>query len=215
MAKIKYDVAALDVVVRAACAARREGKIWSEVFADAKKAGFLGGSSSLQKFVRDHPAESTPPNRKMIRPLGNKNVVKAADTTSAPASPESARVNETPESLLNQLPVLREGTKYARPISLFEGDFQHSREGEIVAWSRILEKVEAVCVVNSHPSSTRGADILVDSTLNPPGSVLTVIHSAHNAETALPLGAQLPVQRRWDGTAFVAIATWPRQRHWS
>ncbi len=158
------------------------------------------------------------PNRRKVQPAGYKNATKSIETTVAnsnaftkpgilttpgetPAEATQQRQSETLESIQNRLPVLRDGTHYARPISLFDGSFQHSSAGEIVAWSRILGREEAVCITNSHTQFPRGADVLVDCTLNPPGSFLTVIHSA----AGYSIGAQLPVQRRHDGTAFVSV----------
>ena len=105
-------------------------------------------------------------------------------------------------------PVLRAGRQYLRPISVFGEAFAPSRPGELLAWSRILVDEEALCVVNPNGVQSRGADVVVDATLNPPGSVLTVI--ANSAETAgapgsHPVGSQLPVQRRADGTAYAAL----------
>src|SRR5215813_12331458 len=38
--------------------------------------------------------------------------------------------------------------------------------GELIAWSRILDDEEALCIINGHGSESRGADILVDANLN-------------------------------------------------
>jgi hypothetical protein len=69
--------------------------------------------------------------------------------------------------------------------------------------------------VNAHGSDARGADVLVDASLNPPDAVLTVI--ANTAQTAAgasysgshAVGTPLPVLRRADGTAFVQIRDLP------
>ncbi|MGH9282440.1 MAG: alpha-amylase family glycosyl hydrolase, partial [Acidimicrobiales bacterium] len=45
-------------------------------------------------------------------------------------------------------PVLRHGRQYLRPISLFGGPFAPAAPGELIAWSRILDDEEALCVVN-------------------------------------------------------------------
>jgi len=39
----------------------------------------------------------------------------------------------------------------------------------LCCWSRILVDEEALCVVNPNGLATRGADVLVDAQLNPPG----------------------------------------------
>lgn len=105
-------------------------------------------------------------------------------------------------------PVLRAGRQYLRPISVFGEAFAPPRPGELLAWSRILVDEEALCVVNPNGVASRGADVVVDATLNPPGSALTVI--VNSAEAAgIPAshltGSQVQVQRRADGTAYVAL----------
>ncbi|HEX2618790.1 MAG TPA: hypothetical protein VHL11_01550, partial [Phototrophicaceae bacterium] len=88
------------------------------------------------------------------------------------------------------------------------------RSGEIIAWSRILDDEEAVCVLNSHATDNRGARVLVDANLNAMGSSMTVI--LNTAEVANPLGYTGPhkvgstvsVQQQ-DGTAYVEIQPIP------
>lgn len=114
-----------------------------------------------------------------------------------------------------RFPVLRVGRQYLRTVSLFGGPFALLGAGELAAWSRILTDEEALCVVNSHGTQRRGGDVVVDADLNPPGSALTVI--ANSAEAGVggasaiahPIGSQLTVQRRPDGTAFVEIRDLP------
>lgn len=43
-------------------------------------------------------------------------------------------------------PVLRYGRQYFRPISNFGASFAESAAGELIAWSRILDDEEALCV---------------------------------------------------------------------
>jgi glycosidase len=107
--------------------------------------------------------------------------------------------------------VLRHGRQYLRPISIFGSAFEVRGPGELIAWSRILDDEEAVCVVNAHGLEARGANILVDSALNPPGSEMTVI--ANTAEAAHreafvgahPVGSSVPVLRTPEGIAYVEI----------
>lgn len=226
MARISYEPSVLDTVIRQAVSARQAGKTWHDAFIAVKKAGYQGSASSLQKLVRAHPLgdkASQNSTQQKETPAGYKNSAKTPESPTAGANafskaPRALNSNDaaaathtdTLESIQNRLRVLRDGTYYARPISLFHGSFRNYGTGEIVAWSRILEKQEAVCVVNSHSQYPRGADVLVDSELNPPGSALTVIHvTAEHAEpgtTAVySVGSQIPVQRRFDGTAFIAI----------
>ena len=105
-------------------------------------------------------------------------------------------------------PVLRAGRQYLRPISVFGEAFAPSGSGEVLAWSRILVDEEALCVVNPNGVASRGADVVVDAGLNPAGSSLTVVASTAEA-AGLPgghrVGDQVPVQRRADGTAYLAM----------
>jgi len=108
-------------------------------------------------------------------------------------------------------PVLRLGRQYQRPISLFGGPFNMPGPGEIIGWSRILSDEEAVCVVNSHGSESRGGDVLVDASLNPPGSSLNVVANSSQAAAGTadgvsrPVGSRVPVKRNANGNAFVEI----------
>jgi hypothetical protein len=79
----------------------------------------------------------------------------------------------------------------------------------LFGWSRILIDEEALCAVNPNGLATRGADVLVDAQLNPPGSSLTVIKNSAKAEgtptCVHPVGSQLPVRRAVSGAAYVEI----------
>ena len=114
-------------------------------------------------------------------------------------------------ALRQQFPVLRQGRQYPRPISNFGMPFTVAGPGEIVAWSRILNDEEALCVVNAHGRETRGGNILVDAALNPPGSAMTVkVNSQETANgspagVSHPIGSRLPVRGLNDGTAFLEI----------
>ena len=76
-------------------------------------------------------------------------------------------------------------------------------------WSRILVDKEAICVVNPNGLAARGADVLVDVQLNPPGSSLTVIMNSAQAGGAAagvhPVGSQLPVRQAVSGAAYLEI----------
>jgi glycosidase len=113
-------------------------------------------------------------------------------------------------ALRQRLPVLRHGRQYLRPISFLGLPFEVRGPGELVAWSRILDDEEALCVVNVHGTDLRGADVIVDASLNPPGSVMTVL--VNTATTADPRGfathapgSGFPVLQRADGAAYVEI----------
>lgn len=109
-----------------------------------------------------------------------------------------------------EFPVLRYGRQYLRPISFLGHDFGLHGPGEIVAWSRILDDEEALCVVNAHGVENRGADVLVDAQLNPPGSTMVVAANSaqagdRGARHAHPVGSEVVVRRKTDGNAFVEI----------
>ena len=96
--------------------------------------------------------------------------------------------------------------------------------GELIAWSRILDDEEALCIVNGHGNLARGGDVIVDVDLNSPiaagdpfqgaAPFLTVI--ANSAQAAgggnftgpHPVGEKLPVKHR-SGSAFVEIRAVP------
>ena len=98
-------------------------------------------------------------------------------------------------------PVLRVGRQYPRQLRLPHTGFEFPAAGEVVAWSRILDRQEALIVVNAHGEERRGGDIAVAAELSPPGTLYEVIaNTAHAAAGAgysgsHPLGSTLPVRR--------------------
>jgi hypothetical protein len=126
----------------------------------------------------------------------------------APAHPAYRRIAALAKTR-RDYPVLRHGRQYPRPISLFDGPFEVRGGGELLAWSRILDDEEALCVVNVNGAAARGGDVLVDADLNR-GAGASFIVVACSAEAAgggvsHPVGSSVPVRRRPDGTAFVEI----------
>ncbi|MES1254050.1 MAG: alpha-amylase family glycosyl hydrolase [Acidobacteriota bacterium] len=107
-------------------------------------------------------------------------------------------------------PVLRKGRQYQRPLSNFGQPFAFPGPGELIAWSRILDDEEALCIVNGHGASRRGGHVLVDARLSgQAGAALVVIANTEQAATpgfagSHPVGQTLPVQFS-NGTAFVDI----------
>ena len=107
-------------------------------------------------------------------------------------------------------PVLRAGRQYQRQISNFQQPFALPGAGELIAWSRILDDEEALCIVNGHGTARRGGDVLIDARLNgKPGAELVVVANTEQAATpgftgSHPVGQKLPVKFR-DGIAFVEI----------
>jgi hypothetical protein len=114
-------------------------------------------------------------------------------------------------ALRQNYPVLRYGRQYLRPTAFLGYPFGLYGPGEIVAWSRILDDEEALCVLNAHGLEPRGADVLVDADLNPEGSSLTVLVNTAQVidpdsySGTHPAGTTLPVQRAADGVAYVSI----------
>ena len=114
-----------------------------------------------------------------------------------------------------QYPVLRDGRQYLRPTSFLGRPFDVYGPGEIMAWSRILDDEEALCIVNGHGTEQRGADVLVDASLISSSVSMTVV--LNTAQTATPqgftgthpLGSTLPVHRTTDGKAYVEIRNLP------
>ncbi len=99
-------------------------------------------------------------------------------------------------------PALSYGRQYLRPIRNFEQPFADGTGGELIAWSRILDEEEILCVVNGHGAAKRGADVVVDAALNQRADAkLTVI--ANTAQAAQgdayrgehPVGSTVAVQR--------------------
>lgn len=118
-------------------------------------------------------------------------------------------------ALRKQFPVLRQGRQYQRPISNFGAPFELGAAGEIIAWSRILDDEEALCIVNPHGYEMRGGNVIVDASLSPPGSELTVVMNTRQtvAESTSgithPVNSRLRVKQMDDGTAYVEIRNVP------
>ncbi len=93
-------------------------------------------------------------------------------------------------------PALRFGRQYLRPIAFLGRPFAVYAGGEIIAWSRILHDEEVIVVLNPHGTEVRGANILVDASLNPEGSNLTIIASTEAAGNDGYNGSNKPDNRR-------------------
>jgi glycosidase len=117
--------------------------------------------------------------------------------------------------LRETIPCLRHGRQYARPVSFLGRPFEVHGPGEIFAWSRILDDEELVCVVNGHGTDSRGADVLVDANLNPPGSAMQVVLNSAQAGSPAgysgphPAGSSIPVRRTAQGIAYIEIRDLP------
>ncbi len=128
-------------------------------------------------------------------------------------SPAYKRIAEL-TALRKAFPVLRHGRQYLRSIRFLSIPFGVYGGGEIIAWSRILDSEEALCVLNPNGTESRGADVIVDACLSPPGSVMTAVLNSAQAGAvagtlAHPRGSTLTVQSTQDGKAFVEIRNLP------
>ena len=127
-----------------------------------------------------------------------------------PSSPAFVRIAAL-LAVRKAFPVLRYGRQYQRQISNFGAPFAFPPGGELIAWSRILDDEEALCVVNGHGTQSRGGQVVVDASLNSgPGASFVVLANSAQAATpgfsgTHPVGQNVPVQFR-AGTAFVPIA---------
>jgi glycosidase len=107
-------------------------------------------------------------------------------------------------------PLLRYGRQYPREISNFGAPFALPPGGELIAWSRVLDDEEALCVVNGHGQDARGGQVVVDAGLNRrAGAFFEVVANSAQAATSNdggphPVGQRLSVQFRGP-TAFVWI----------
>jgi hypothetical protein len=114
-------------------------------------------------------------------------------------------------ALRSEYPALRLGRQYLRQVSFLGNAFGVPGPGEIVAWSRILDDEELLCVLNPHGQEARGANVVVDRSLNAPGSLMTVVLNTAQAANgpgfaaAHPVGSQVPVCEADDGTVFVEM----------
>jgi hypothetical protein len=119
-------------------------------------------------------------------------------------------------SLRREYPALRYGRQYLRQINnpfLGQG-FDFHGPGELLAWSRILTDEELLCVLNAHGNERRGAKVIVDASLNPPGSELTVILNTvqatdpENYSGRHPVGQSIPIMHV-DGITCVELEDIP------
>jgi glycosidase len=117
-------------------------------------------------------------------------------------------------------PSLRYGRQYQREISNFGSPFAFPNPGELIAWSRILDDEEIVCIVNGHGTEIRGGDVLIDPDPNSPqapgdpwsGGSPRLVVIANTAQTAAgpayagshAIGSELAVARQ-AGIAYVPI----------
>jgi hypothetical protein len=81
-------------------------------------------------------------------------------------------------------PVLRIGRQYQRQSRVPGTGFDFPKAGELVAWSRILDTREAVCIINPNGGAVRGGDVVVSAELCRVGTTFRVI--ANTAQVKVP-----------------------------
>jgi glycosidase len=102
---------------------------------------------------------------------------------------------------------LRRGRQYLRETSFLDRPFSLPGAGELTAWSRILYDQEVLIAYNTHGTEPRGADVTVESSFHPDGSVMRVLYRSDWSDSQLenpPLDQHVPVVHR-DGRATVRV----------
>jgi len=106
-------------------------------------------------------------------------------------------------------PVLRLGRQYLRAISFLNFPFDIYGEGELLAWSRILDDEEALIVVNVNGNAMRGARIMVDRALNMQKQEMKIIlNTAERFETvsaAYKENRTLAVKEDANGMSYIEL----------
>ncbi len=102
---------------------------------------------------------------------------------------------------------LRRGRQYLRETSFLGRPFAFPGRGELVAWSRILHQQEVLIALNTHGTESRGAQVTIEASLHPPGTLLTFLYKGDWSDAELqypPLHQTVPVVYR-DNRATVQI----------
>jgi glycosidase len=104
---------------------------------------------------------------------------------------------------------LRRGRQYQRETSFLGRPFALPAAGELAAWSRILHEQEVLVALNTNGTEARGADVTVDGSLHPPGSLMQTLYRGEWNEAVLRSvpraeGFAVPVEQS-DGRATVRV----------
>ena len=111
---------------------------------------------------------------------------------SAPTYQQLARILH----VRRQLPALRRGRQYLRPISGDGMDFGLPRRfgggpmRSIVPWSRIFADHEVLAAINTDPSTPVTAWVTIDASLHQPGEQLRCIFSTEIAQEGTPVAIE-------------------------
>jgi glycosidase len=102
---------------------------------------------------------------------------------------------------------LRRGRQYLREISAGGGPLSLPHAGQLVAWSRILYQQEVLVALNTSGIAPCSAAIVVDTSLHPPGSRLTVLYRSDwsNSHLINPPSEPLVAIRYIGGRATATI----------
>jgi glycosidase len=104
---------------------------------------------------------------------------------------ELAKIHKLRSSQLT----LRRGRQYLRPISADGINFgfprrMNGRMLSIVAWSRIFNGNEVLCVINTDPDNQRTTFVTIDNELHLAGDKLTCLYSANAADIGQTIGVE-------------------------
>ncbi len=103
---------------------------------------------------------------------------------------------------------LQHGSLHVRETRVLGENFEPSRQGEILAWSRLHENRSVLIALNTHGTEARGADITVDAAIHPPGSSMQILYRGDWDPSQLanpPADQTVIVQQDPDGRAWVHI----------
>ncbi|MFO0927488.1 MAG: alpha-amylase family glycosyl hydrolase, partial [Gemmataceae bacterium] len=104
---------------------------------------------------------------------------------------------------------LRRGTAYGREVCRDGQTFAMAvPRGEVVAWALLMFNREVTVALNTHGAEPRGADVTVDSFLNPAGTHLRVLYRGDWSDEQLanpPEDETVPVTHHPDGRASVRV----------
>ncbi|HEY9691821.1 MAG TPA: alpha-amylase family glycosyl hydrolase [Oculatellaceae cyanobacterium] len=103
---------------------------------------------------------------------------------------------------------LRRGRQYLRETSVLDRPFSIPGNGELVGWSRVMFNQEALVVLNTNSTESRGADVTVDSSLPRSSSSLAFLYKSDWSDSELrnpPQNQTVPINKHSDGRYTVRI----------
>jgi glycosidase len=103
---------------------------------------------------------------------------------------------------------LRHGRLFVRETRVNGDAFGPPRQGEIAAWSRVIEPMTVIVALNTHGLEARGADVTIDSEQHPPGSTVRVLYRGDWDEKKLTSPdsiEEIPVTHHEDGRVTIRV----------